>query len=137
MSDGHLYTLDLPVEPADSEPSRVELGEKVREIAAAWALEDTDRPGAGLQSWADLDADTQELHMRVGEALFALGKEYAPNIAFVVERAETGALYVTDTADRAAELVASEVAAGYRFDQVWTTALEFERAEPSTAVAPR
>ncbi|UUV34400.1 hypothetical protein NQK81_13395 [Amycolatopsis roodepoortensis] len=116
-----------------TEPSRAQLGEKVREIAVAWSLEDDDRPGAGLQSWAALDEATQELYMRVGEELFTLGKECAPNLAFVVERAESGALYVVDTPERAAELVAAEVAAGYRPDEVWTTALEFERAEPRPA----
>ena len=55
--------------------SREQLGEKVREIATAWSLEDDDRPGAGLQAWAQLDPELQEMYMRCGEGLFVLGQQ--------------------------------------------------------------
>jgi nucleotide-binding universal stress UspA family protein len=53
---------------------RAQLGEAVRAITTAWAQERDDRSGTGLESWEQLDTDVQELHMRVGEQLYALGR---------------------------------------------------------------
>lgn len=65
------------VTPSGAGPrlDRAQLGDKVRAIATAWAVERDDRSGAALQSWAQLNPDVQELHMRVGEQLYALGRE--------------------------------------------------------------
>ncbi|MEV6879566.1 hypothetical protein [Amycolatopsis sp. NPDC051128] len=54
---------------------RAQLGEAVRVIATAWARESDDQVGAGLQSWDQLGPDVQELHMRVGEQLYLLGRQ--------------------------------------------------------------
>jgi hypothetical protein len=67
-----------PPLPATGPLSREQLGEKVRAVATAWSLESADRPGAGLQTWEQLEPDLQEMYMRCGEALFGLGMTWSP-----------------------------------------------------------
>lgn len=64
----------LPVGP---HPGREELGHRVCEVALKWSREQDDRPGA-TATWEELTPEFRELHMRVGETLFALGMVWSP-----------------------------------------------------------
>jgi hypothetical protein len=75
-----------PPLPATGPLSREQLGEKVRAVATAWSLESDDRPGAGLQTWEQLEPDLQEMYMRCGEALFGLGMTFSPVPASLPDR---------------------------------------------------